>query len=50
MNKLLLAFRALPSSSNRAKLQRYLDKHPMALCMATPEEVAFLRAHEFQGA
>jgi len=48
MTKLINAYRALPSPTNRAKLQKYLDKHMMAACMATPEEVAFLKAHEFK--
>lgn len=47
MQRLLNAFRKLPSPSNRAKLQAYLNKHPMAACLATPEEIAFLRAHAF---
>ena len=47
MRKLLNAYKALPSPTNRAKLQTYLNKHMMAVCLATPEEVAFLRAHEF---
>ena len=47
MTKLLNAFRALPAPSNRAKLQTYLNRHTMAVCMATAEEVAFLRANEF---
>jgi hypothetical protein len=48
MSKLINAYRALPSPSNRAKLQKYLEKHLMALCMATPEEVAFLKANGFK--
>ena len=47
MTKLINAYRALPTPSNRAKLQTYLNKHMMAVCMATAEEVAFLRANEF---
>lgn len=46
MTKLINAFRKLPSPSNRAKLQAYLRKHPMAICCATEEELAFLAAHE----
>lgn len=48
MSKLINAYRKLPSPTNRAKLQAYLRKHMMALAMATPEEIAFLRAHAFQ--
>ena len=48
MNKLINAYRKMPSPSNRAKLQAYLDKHMMSICMATPEDVAFLKANEFK--
>jgi hypothetical protein len=48
MQKLLNTYRKLPSPSNRAKLQAYLDKHMMAVCLATPEENAFLRANGFK--
>lgn len=48
MQKLLTAYRNLPSPSNRAKLQTYLNKHMMAVCLATPEDHAFLKAHEFK--
>lgn len=48
MNKLINAYRKMPSPTNRAKLQAYLDKHMMAICMATPEDVAFLKANEFK--
>ena len=47
MTKLLTAFRAAPTASNRNKLQTYLNRHMMAICLATAEEVAFLRANEF---
>ena len=47
MTRLLNAYRALPSLRNRSKLQAYLDKHQMAICLATVEEIAFLRAHDF---
>lgn len=49
MQKLIDAYRKLPSMANREKLQKYLQKHTMAVCMATPEEIAFLRANEFKG-
>jgi hypothetical protein len=48
MNKLIETFRKCPTPSNRAKLQTYLQKHMMALCLATPEEIAFLKTHEFK--
>lgn len=47
MKKLLESFRKLPSPSNREKLQKYLNKHMMAVCMASPEDIAFLKTHEF---
>ena len=47
MTRLIAAYRKLPSPTNRAKLQAYLNKHMMAVCMATPEETAFLKAHGF---
>lgn len=48
MSKLLNAYRKMPCPSNRAKLQAYLNKHSMAICFASEEEVTFLRAHEFK--
>lgn len=47
MTKLINTFRAMSSPSNRVKLQTYLDRHMMAVCMATPEEAAFLRVNGF---
>jgi hypothetical protein len=47
MTKLINAYRALPTPTNRNKLQTYLNKHMMAVCLATADEVAFLRANEF---
>lgn len=46
MEKLINAFRKLPSPSNRAKLQAYLNKHPMAICLA-PHHGEFLRGNGF---
>lgn len=48
MSKLIAAYRKIPSPKNRARLQSYLDKHMMAICLATPEDIAFLKAHEFK--
>ena len=48
MSKLIETYRKLPSPANRAKLQAYLDKHMMAVCSASEEEVAFLKANEFK--
>ena len=48
MQKLLNAYRKLPSPTNRAKLQAYLNKHMMAVCLASIEDIAFLRAYIFE--
>ena len=48
MNKLLEIFIANPTEKNRIKLQNYLNKHLMAVCMATPEQNQILRANGFQ--
>lgn len=48
MSKLIDAYRKLPSPKNRERLQTYLNKHMMAVCLATPEEIAFLKTHEFK--
>lgn len=48
MSKLIAAYRKLPSPTNRQRLQNYLNKHMMAVCLATPDEIAFLKAHEFK--
>jgi len=47
MTRLIAAYTKLPSPTNRARLAAYLAKHQMAICMATPEERAFLLAHDF---
>ena len=47
MSKLLNKYKALPSPSNRTKLQNYLNKHPFSICIASLEDVAFLKAHSF---
>lgn len=48
MANLITAYRRLPNAVRRARLQAYLDKHPMAVCMASAEDLAFLRANEFK--
>ena len=48
MTKLINTYRAMPSPTNRIKLQKYLQAHMMAVCMASPEELAFLKANEFK--
>lgn len=47
MQKLLTAFRTDPTPANRKRLQTYIAKHMMALCLATPDEIAFLKSHDF---
>jgi hypothetical protein len=48
MSKLITAYRKCPTPTNRKRLQDYLRKHMMAVCLATPDEIAFLKANEFQ--
>lgn len=48
MSKLINAYRKVPSIKNRERLQAYLQKHMMAICLASPEELAFLKTHEFK--
>lgn len=47
MTKLINAYRKLPSPTNRNKLMAYIQKHPMAACMASPEDLSFLKANGF---
>ena len=47
MAKLINAYRKLPSMKNRSRLQEYLDSHPMAICMATAEDIEFLKSNLF---
>ncbi len=47
MQRLLNTYRTKPTPTNRAKLQAYLNKHMMAVCLATPEDIAFLKANGF---
>ena len=47
MQRLINAYKAKPSPSNRKRLAAYLDKHIMAVVTATEEQLAFLRMHEF---
>jgi hypothetical protein len=49
MLRLISNFRKMPSPSNRAKLQNYIRKHEMAVCMLAPDETNFLRIHGFEG-
>lgn len=47
MSRLIAAYRKCPTPSNRAKLAAYLQKHMMAVCLATPEELEFLKVQGF---
>ncbi len=47
MEKLLNLFRSAPTDANRVKLNNYIRKHSMAVCMLMPEEVAYLRSNGF---
>jgi hypothetical protein len=47
MERLINAFRKCPSPSNRAKLEKYMQRHMMALALCTPEQIAFLKVHGF---
>ena len=47
MQKLIQAYRKVPSPTNRARLQNYINKHMLAVCLLTPEDIAFLKTHEF---
>ena len=44
MSKLIAAFIANPTSKNHDRLVAYLSKHPMAVCLATPEELAVIKS------
>lgn len=47
MLKLIEAYKANPSDANRLRLQRYLDKHPFAICCA-PDHGPWLREQGFR--
>jgi hypothetical protein len=47
MSRLLNAYRNAPTLANRFKLQAYLKRHMMAACLASPDEIAFLRSNSF---
>lgn len=49
MNTLIQQFKAKPQPTQRKRLQRYIDSHPMALCIATAEDIAFLKSQHFKG-
>jgi hypothetical protein len=47
MSKLIRNFVAYPSEEARLRLQKYLARHPIAICLATPEEQQFLKVNGF---
>jgi len=47
MTRLINTYRKLPSMKNRSRLQTYIERHPMAICVATAEEISFLLANHF---
>jgi len=49
MSKLIQAFVTNPNDKTRARLQAYLYKHQMAVCLASPEEKQILNANGFKG-
>lgn len=48
MEKLIAAFVTAPTDANRKRLQAHLQKHMMAICIASPAQVAFLTANGFK--
>ena len=47
MYKLLTVYKANPTEANKIKLQKYLNKHSMAICCAPLEQQQFLKANGF---
>jgi len=48
MTKLLNAYMTNKTEVTAKRLQAYLSKHMMAVCMASPEDIATLRAEGFK--
>jgi hypothetical protein len=48
MNKLIEQFVENPCDKTRSNLQNYLNKHPMAICHATPRKLEFLKINGFK--
>jgi hypothetical protein len=42
MSKLIARFTAKPDYKTALALVKYIDSHPMALCMASQEDIAML--------
>ena len=47
MSKLINSYRKCPTMKNRSRLQAYIERHPMAICVATAEEIHFLKVNMF---
>lgn len=47
MSKLIQKFQAAPTEANRVRLANYLRQHMMATCMATADELTFLKSNGF---
>lgn len=43
MQKLIAAYRTAPTDVNKAKLQAYVRKHSMAVCLLMPAEIQYLK-------
>ena len=48
MTKLIETFRANPTDKNRAKLQQYIARHMMAVCIASKSDIEFLKTNGFK--
>lgn len=44
MNRYISAYLANPCDKTKTKLLNYIAKHPMAVCFATPEQLALIRS------
>lgn len=47
LGKLAQKFRSFPAPSVRARIVAHIAKHPFSVCMASPEEIAFLKSNGF---
>jgi hypothetical protein len=48
MTKLIAAYRRLPTTTNRRRLQAYIAKHPASWALASKTERDFLTANQFE--
>jgi hypothetical protein len=44
MNRFISAYLANPCDKTKTKLLDYIATHPMALCIATPEQLGLIRS------